>query len=208
MAIWQSKWRKRRKTGGKRRPYRSKRKRELGRPPSHTKLAPKRIVTVRARGGKIKRRALRLDQGVFSWGSEACARKTRIIDVLYNPASNELVRTKTLTKGTIVVIDATPFRQWYEHYYRIPLGRKKNAKLTEQEEALFSKKKSAKLEEKLKVRHEKSKVEPAVEEQFYTGRVLARIASRPGQVGAADGYVLEGKELEFYLRKIKAKRAR
>lgn len=36
----------------------------------------------------------------------------------------------------------------------------------------------------------------------------ACIASRPGQCGRADGYVLEGKELEFYLRKIKAKKGK
>lgn len=37
---------------------------------------------------------------------------------------------------------------------------------------------------------------------------VACIASRPGQCGRADGYVLEGKELEFYLRKIKAKKGK
>ncbi len=57
------------------------------------------------------------------------ARKTRIIDVVYNPSNNELVRTKTLTKSTVVQIDAIPFRQWYEAHYASPLGRKKNAKL-------------------------------------------------------------------------------
>ena len=36
----------------------------------------------------------------------------RIIDVAYNACNNELVRTKTLVKNAIVVIDATPFRQW------------------------------------------------------------------------------------------------
>ena len=57
------------------------------------------------------------------------ARKTRIIDVVYNASNNELVRTKTLVKNAIVVVDATPFRQWYEGHYAIPLGRKKGAKL-------------------------------------------------------------------------------
>lgn len=33
-------------------------------------LAPKRIHKVRTRGGNIKYRALRLDSGNFSWGSE------------------------------------------------------------------------------------------------------------------------------------------
>ncbi|WP_411017634.1 hypothetical protein [Salmonella sp. s51090] len=47
-----------------------------------------------------------------------------------------------------------------------------------------------------------------MEEQFSTGRLLACIASRPGQCGRADGYILEGKELEFYLRKIKSKKGK
>ena len=83
-------------------------------------------------------RALRLDQGVFSWATEAISRKVRIIDVVYNASNNELVRTKTLVKGAIVTIDSTPFRQWYESHYAKALGRKKNAKLSEEEEALFN----------------------------------------------------------------------
>lgn len=38
--------------------------------------------------------------------------------------------------------------------------------------------------------------------------ISACIASRPGQCGRADGYIMEGKELEFYLRKIKAKKGK
>ena len=34
----------------------------------------------------------RLDTGNFAWASEATARKTRIIDVVYNACNNELVR--------------------------------------------------------------------------------------------------------------------
>ncbi|KAL1449901.1 hypothetical protein WDU94_002373, partial [Cyamophila willieti] len=82
------------------------------------------------RGGNKKYRALRIDQGNFSWGSECCTRKTRIIDVVYNASNNELVQTqKTLVKNAIVVIDATPFRQWYETYYALPIGRRKTGKL-------------------------------------------------------------------------------
>ena len=51
-------------------------------------------------------------------------------------------------------------------------------------------------------------VDPLLEEQFQTGRILAAISSRPGQVGRADGYILEGKELEFYIRKLKAKKGK
>merc|ERR1712073_253934 len=114
---------------------------------------PQRIHPVRCRGGNKKFRALRLEQGNFAWGSEAITRKTRIIDVVYNAANNELVRTKTLVKNAIVVIDATPFRQWYEAHYALPLGHKKNTKLTEAEEALLNKKRSNKTEKrKLRLR--------------------------------------------------------
>lgn len=87
------------------------------------------LYQVRTRGGNKKYRALRLDTGNFSWGSECSTRKTRIIDVVYNASNNELVRTKTLVKNAIVTIDATPFRQWYEGHYVLPLGRKRGAKL-------------------------------------------------------------------------------
>merc|ERR1712061_866223 len=187
-------------------PIRKKRKFELARPAAMTKLAPQRIHTLRVRGGNKKYRALRLDQGNFAWGSEAITRKTRIIDVVYNAANNELVRTKTLVKNAIVVIDATPFRQWYEAHYALPLGRKKNTKLTEAEEALLNKKRSNKTEKKFKERQKEAKVEAGLEEEFASGRVLASISSRPGQCGRSDGYILEGKELEFYLKKIKSKK--
>ena len=129
MGISRDNWHKRRKTGGKRKPYHKKRKYELGRPAANTKIGPRRIHTVRVRGGNKKYRALRLDVGNFSWGSECCTRKTRIIDVVYNASNNELVRTKTLVKNCIVLIDSTPYRQWYESHYALPLGRKKGAKL-------------------------------------------------------------------------------
>merc|ERR1712034_223052 len=194
-----------RATGGKRCPIRKKRKFEMARPASMTKLGPQRIHTVRVRGGNKKFRALRLDQGNFSWGSEAISRKTRIIDVVYNACNNELVRTKTLVKNAIVVIDAAPFRQWYEAHYALPLGRKKGSKLSEAEEKVLNQKRSNKTEKKYKERQKEAKVEQALQDQFMTGRVLASISSRPGQCGRSDGYILEGKELEFYLRKIKAK---
>merc|ERR1712140_157692 len=107
-------------------------------------------------------------------------RKTRIIDVVYNAANNELVRTKTLVKNAIVVIDATPFKMWYEAHYALPLGHKKNQKLSEAEEKIINKKRSSKCEKKYKERQKESKVEPALADQFMTGRVLAAISSRPG----------------------------
>uniref|UniRef100_A0A2R9B4B8 Small ribosomal subunit protein eS8 n=1 Tax=Pan paniscus TaxID=9597 RepID=A0A2R9B4B8_PANPA len=168
MGISRDNWHKRRKTGGKRKPYHKKRKYELGRPAANTKIGPRRIHTVRVRG-------------------ECCTRKTRIIDVVYNASNNELVHTKTLMS-----------------HYVLPLGRKKGAKLTPEEEEILNKKRSKQIEKKYDERKKNAKISSLLEEQFQQGKLLACIASRPGQCGRADGYVLEGKELEFYLRKIKA----
>ena len=44
--------------------------------------------------------------------SAAISRKCRILDVVYNASNNELVRTKTLVKNCIVLVDCTPFKQW------------------------------------------------------------------------------------------------
>jgi len=208
MGISRDKWHKRRKTGGRMNPIRKKRKFELGRPAANTKLGPKRVRAIRTRGGNQKFRALRLDTGNFSWGSEAQTRKTRIIDVVYNASNNELVRTKTLVKNAIVQVDALPFRQWYEAHYATPLGRKKGVKLSEEEEAVLAKKRSKKTAKKYATRQKQAKVEQALEEQFGAGRLLAAISSRPGQSGRSDGYILEGKELEFYLRKLKSKKGK
>ena len=41
-----------------------------------------------------------------------------------------------------------------------------------------------------------AKIDNLLEAQFGAGRLYAAISSRPGQVGRADGYILEGKELE------------
>merc|ERR1712242_649532 len=186
MGISRDHWHKRRATGGKKTPIRKKRKFELARPAAMTKMAPQRIHTLRVRGGNKKYRALRLDTGNFSWGSEAIARKTRIIDVVYNAANNEWVRTKTLVKNAIVVIDAAPFRQWYEAHFALPLGRKKGAKLTDAEEANLNKKRSKKAAKKYTERQKDAKVEQGLTDQFMTGRVLAAISSRPGQCGRSD----------------------
>jgi len=209
MGISRDSWHKRRNTGGKKKAIRKKRKYELGRPPANTKLGSKRIHTVRTRGGNQKFRALRLDTGNYSWGSESVTRKTRVIDVVYNASNNELVRTKTLVKNCIVQVDSTPFRQWYEAHYGLPLGRKKSAKAAESDESdVLNKKRSNHCQRKMEARKALAKLPPQLEEQFTTGRLYACVSSRPGQSGRCDGFILEGKELEFYVRKIKAKKAK
>lgn len=155
---------------------------------------------MRTRGGNHKYRALRLDSGNFAWASEGTTRKTRVIAVAYHPSNNELVRTNTLTKSAVVQIDAAPFRQWYEAHYGQSIGRRRQQKSGKTEEEV---KKSKSVEKKQAARYAAhGKVDPALEKQFEAGRLYAVVASRPGQSGRCDGYILEGEELAFYQRKL------
>jgi small subunit ribosomal protein S8e len=194
---------KRRSTGGRMPVHQKKRKFEMGRQPAMTKLGQKRVRPVRSRGGNYKFRALRIDAGNFSWGSEAVTRKTRVLDVVYNATNNELVRTKTIVKNCIVMIDSNPFRQWYLKHYDMELNKKK---VEESDKARAETKRSKHLLAKIKHNVAGRVIDQKVQEQFTSGRLLACISSRPGQSGRCDGYILEGRELEFYQKKLERKK--
>jgi small subunit ribosomal protein S8e len=180
---------------------------ELGRQPAMTKLSSNVCVRrLRVRGGNSKFRALRLDSGNFSWGSESVTRKVRILDVVYNASNNELVRTQTLVKNAIVQVDAAPFKQWYQQHYGAEIGAKKRGAAAEPGEEAG--KVSNHVQRKLKQRNTNRKLDSHMDDQFAVGRVLACISSRPGQCGRADGYILEGRELEFYVKKMQKKKGK
>jgi small subunit ribosomal protein S8e len=206
MGISRDSLHKRRATGGRKKTWRKKKKYELGRQPANTKLSSNVAVRrVRVRGGNYKFRALRLDHGNFSWGTEAVTRKTRVLDVNYNASNNELVRTQTLVKNAIIQIDAAPFKQWYQQHYGIELGQKKGT--TAAAEEATETKGSNHVQRKLKERSKgHKKLDATLADQFNTGRLYACISSRPGQCGRCDGYILEGRELEFYVRKMQKKK--
>lgn len=177
----------------------------MGREPAMTKLGAKRVRPVRGRGNNLKYRALRIDSGNFSWGSEAVTRKTRILDVVYNATNNELVRTKIIVKNAIVLIDANPFRNWYLKHYDIELNKKK---VEESDKARAETKRSRHVVAHLKRNAANRVIDAKVADQFNGGRLLAAISSRPGQSGRADGYILEGAELAFYQRKLDKKKSK
>ena len=203
MGITRSSKTKRRLTGGRMPIHRKKRKFEMGRQPSLTKLGEKKIIEVRGRGCQKKKRALKLNEGNFMWISEKVSRKCKIVEVVFNATNNELVRTQTLVKNCIVAIDPTPFKYyWYIHY--------DDNKITRMPEISDPDRKK-RLEEK---RNKHKKTHPYKDQldklgRFFEllnkGRLYACITSRPGQVGKADGYLLEGKELEFYIKKVEKK---
>jgi small subunit ribosomal protein S8e len=173
-----------------------KRNHAVGRPAAQTRIGEKRIHPVRVRGGSIKHRALRLDSGTFAWASENATRQARILSTAYHPSDNEFVRTNTLTKGSIVLIEAAPFKTWYERRYGKALGRS-NFQRPE------------KVNDKIAARWDSLADEGGIASnlisQFDSGRILACVSSRPGQCGRADGYILEGDELNFYMERVSKK---
>merc|ERR1711874_290710 len=213
MGISRDSRHKRRLTGGRMPIHKKKRKFESGKPAANTKLAEKRIRLVRSRGGNFKKRALRLNRGNFMWQSEGVTKTSKIVNVVYNPVSNELVRTNTLTKGTICYVDGTPFNAYIHGHYFAKYGVTKDDKVnwnweTKEENKDFKVEKGTKDAQQIaKGRRINNKVEKALQDQLSKGSCLVKITSRPGQSGRADGVILEGKELEFYLKKLPKKRA-
>ena len=210
MGISRDSRHKRRLTGGRRAIHQKKRAFEKGRPFANTRIGEQRVRKLRVRGGNTKYRALRLNRGNFNWQSEQVTLKTKIINVVYNASNNEYIRTNTLTKNTIVRIDATPFRKFLAKRY---FGEHdENFEVNFENwvnEDEYKKKKedksSNKREMKYMQRRFQTRVEQKLQEQITKGQIYACISSRPGQSGRADGYILEGKELEFYARKIEKK---
>ena len=203
MSISRNSRHKRRATGGRMPIHKKKRKFEMGRVPTMTKLGAKKVINIRGRGNNVKRRALRADAGNFAWGSEAMAAKTRVLDTVYNATNNELVRTKTLVKNAIVLIDANPFRQWYLKKYDVELNKKKIEESNKLREAT---KTSNSVKSKIAALQKDRVIDQKVADQFNSGRLYAAISSRPGQSGRVDGYILEGRELEFYLKKLEKRK--
>ena len=85
-----------------------RKQRDLERPAANTSLGQPRIKQVRVHGGGKKVRALQLSHGNFAVASEGISAKCAILEVLYNPAGNELVRRGIITKGCIVKINPAP----------------------------------------------------------------------------------------------------
>jgi len=63
-----------------------------------------------------------------------------------------------------------------------------------------------KLKKKQKLFRKQPPVEHALISLFQGGKLYAALTSSPGQVGRADGYLLEGEELAFYTRKLSEKK--
>ncbi len=90
-------------SGGKKRRHRKKRKYELGRPPTETRLGEKDArKIIRVRGGNIKVRLKSAQYANVVIPGENKASKVKILAVVETPANTEYARRNIITKGTIV----------------------------------------------------------------------------------------------------------
>ncbi|MEM3580456.1 MAG: 30S ribosomal protein S8e [Candidatus Bathyarchaeia archaeon] len=102
MSVWHGDLHKRKPTGGKRRPYRGKRKFEQGSFPVETVLGePKRKVE-RGRGGNIKVKVLSEKYACVTDPKTGKTEKAEILRVVKNPANVDYDRRGVITKGAII----------------------------------------------------------------------------------------------------------
>ena len=102
------------------------------------------------------------------------------------------------------------FHLFYESHYSKALGRKKTHEFSEEEAKAVNNIDNCGPETKKKYanRQKTADVAANLNTQFLQGKVLAKVNSRPGQCGRADGYILEGEELDFYVKKMKTKKSK
>lgn len=101
MGIWQGEGGKK-KTGGKITSHRKKRKFELGNVAVHTQVGKNRKKFSRTRGGNRKIKAVAVEFVNVYDPSSKKSQKTKILDVVRNPANPHFVRRGIITKGSIV----------------------------------------------------------------------------------------------------------
>ena len=102
MVIWQAK-RKRKVSGSKYKKFRDKRKRELGRNPTNTKVSEKmKVVKIRTQGANEKLRILRTNVVNVLDPKTKKYQKISIKKILENQANRHFARRGIVTKGAVI----------------------------------------------------------------------------------------------------------
>jgi small subunit ribosomal protein S8e len=102
MSVWHGDLHKRKPTGGKKRPYRGKRKFEQGSFPVETVLGePKRKIE-RRRGSNIKIKVLSEKYACVTDLKTGKTEKAEILRIVKNPANVDYNRRGVITKGAII----------------------------------------------------------------------------------------------------------
>jgi small subunit ribosomal protein S8e len=91
---------RKKRTGGRRRPIHKKRKRELGRSPTETRVGYAKLKTIDTMGGTEKVRAIQAETATVATDDGTVA--ATVESVVENGANPNYVRRNIITKGAII----------------------------------------------------------------------------------------------------------
>ncbi|SDM54845.1 SSU ribosomal protein S8E [Halogranum gelatinilyticum] len=94
---------KRKRTGGRLKPFRNKKRYQLGREPAETTVGEPRMQVIDSRGTETKTRALSTNVAQVADGGET--KQATIENVVDNPANINYIRRNIITKGAIIDTD-------------------------------------------------------------------------------------------------------
>jgi small subunit ribosomal protein S8e len=103
--AWHDNLTKRKKTGGKKRAYRTKRVHEQGRHPVETTFGETRRKKVEGRARIEKVKIVKAEMVNVSNPATGKTERLEILDVIRNPAKADYNRRGVITKGTIIRTD-------------------------------------------------------------------------------------------------------
>lgn len=92
-------------TGGKYRQYRAKRRTEIGREPTFTRVNPIQRKVMRITGGNVKAILLNGNEANVYNPKDKKTQKTSVKTVKSNPSNPHYVQRNIMNKGTIIVTD-------------------------------------------------------------------------------------------------------
>jgi len=101
---------KRKPTGGRKRPFRQKKKRHIGRFPTDTKVAGEELTDdvrkkIRVKGGGVKVRLYYAKWANILDPETKTFSKARILSVVENKANREFKRRQIITRGAIILTE-------------------------------------------------------------------------------------------------------
>jgi small subunit ribosomal protein S8e len=104
MALWQGRSR-RKPTGGRYRPLRKKRRREIGREQQYAFIGPQRLKLYRTKGANRKVRVLSAEFANVLDRRTAVTKKVKIVTVKANPSNPNFVTRNIITRGATILTE-------------------------------------------------------------------------------------------------------
>jgi len=102
LSVWHGDLKKRKPSGGKKHPYKTKRRYEKGAFPTETTQGEPKKKVDRRRGGNTKIRLMSTNQANVANPSTGKTEKVEILRVVRNPANVDYNRRGVITKGTVI----------------------------------------------------------------------------------------------------------